>query len=185
MIVDFEQDFLRQILSLIDGHIKKIEERAKAYDDPDSLGFYDDMDHLTGIGFVACQRYLTGTCSFWKIDKVQALSLAPFLTSGVPFVTAVNAAANYWKHHSEWGNVSKRRKESEGEKRTKQILFRLGYKSNTNYVVANILHDLTRSNMQALLPFLVEWRNNVVALKKEQGQPSPACDVTKRAAQED
>ena len=82
-VSDLELRFLEDQLSLIDAQINIIADSAKNVSDPDSFGHLDDLESLTGLGFVACQRYQTAVCGWMKLTKEAALSVKPGYDSGL------------------------------------------------------------------------------------------------------
>jgi len=63
---------------------------------------FDDYEHVVGMACVACQHYIGMRCAESGVCKRSALDLPPKHKTGIPIVSIINAAANYWKHHSEW-----------------------------------------------------------------------------------
>jgi hypothetical protein len=165
---DYQQEFLRNVLSLLDERIAAIEAHIEANknQDPEVFGFYDDVDHIIGVGFVTCQRYITSTCNYWKCDKKLALDIGPVITNGITYASAVNAAANYWKHHVEWDGSSSR-KDSE---RIIATLTNIGVNFEHSLVTGNALWKMNMERLSELLPFLTQWRRAVVELKPKNGE---------------
>jgi hypothetical protein len=55
MIIDFDFDFLKAAVTLVDDRLSVLDRRADSSPDPDSFGVFDDSEYITGFGFVACQ----------------------------------------------------------------------------------------------------------------------------------
>jgi hypothetical protein len=112
---------LRPLLRVIDEGIAEVNSRCDR--DPssgDTFGWYDDAEALAGLGFVACQQFLNKVYradeaakgknagkSLKKIRKARteirwgALGKGAKHACGVTYAQAVDAAANFWKHHGE------------------------------------------------------------------------------------
>src|SRR5689334_3196376 len=103
MFIDPFVDSLRDAAQFIDAQIVKYNAEARRSEDADMRGTYDAGDYVIGLGFVACQQYLTCVFAGRLIDKRAAMELGPQHACGVTYAMLVNAAANYWKHCSEWG----------------------------------------------------------------------------------
>lgn len=158
MILDFDLDFLKHAVHLVDGRLEIIDKKAQASPDPDSFGIYDETEYVTGFGFVACQTYISATLGRTKIKRRDALELGPKHRTGRPIVSLVNACANHWKHSPEWpvGNSSSQAKQ------TLEVISSLGIDTSGSYPIANALHEiLTPRPMRfvTVLPFLTQWRD--------------------------
>ncbi len=67
----------------------------------DQFGNIDRAERITGLGFVACQAYITYVHHFTNMQKSNSLSFGPCHRTGKRIVDIINHAANYWKHHDE------------------------------------------------------------------------------------
>ena len=94
-ILDYDLNLLRNLIHIIDQHLEQICNEAVQVEDADSFGYFDNAEHITGLGFVACQTYLSSVCGYLKIDKRKALSVGPLHASGQTKVQIINHAANY------------------------------------------------------------------------------------------
>ena len=93
-------EFLEQVLHLMDSHVEAIDKWESQ--DPEAAGMFQDrQDCAIGLGFMACQQYITAVFNFWKLTPSVALALGRKV-AGVPVASAINTAANWWKHHAEW-----------------------------------------------------------------------------------
>ena len=72
---------------------------AQCSEDP-YAGEYDGAEYTIGLGFVACQQYMTCVFADKSIDKRAVLELGPRHACGVTYAALVNAAANTWKHYA-------------------------------------------------------------------------------------
>ncbi len=99
-VLDVDLDLVGEVTALVDRHLEAVRIREPSF--ADAVGEFDRVEHLVGLGFAACQRYLTATYGFLEISKALALAAGPVHGSGKPVAELVNHAANYWKHHEEW-----------------------------------------------------------------------------------
>jgi hypothetical protein len=58
----------RELATILDGW-------QDATEEADALGYFDRAEHITGLGFVACQAYMTATYGRRKIQKILPLPL--------------------------------------------------------------------------------------------------------------
>lgn len=147
---------LSDAATFVDSKLDLLEERAKQSSDPDSDGIYDRAEYLAGLGFVACQAYLSESLSLSNRDRDTGLNLGPRHASGHSMATLVNAVANYWKHAAEWTYPLSRRAQT-----TADLIASLGVNVDSSYVVVNSLAELARPHhhrIKYMLPFLSQWR---------------------------
>ncbi len=158
---DFDMDFLRQAVALVDASLERLDRRANASPDPDQFGIFDEMEYITGFGFVACQAYATAAVSGSKLrgKKREALMLGPKHRTGRPMTELINAAANHWKHSPEWSLDTP----TTQSKQTLEVFSSLGVDTNRgSYPVGNMLHKILAphpARFAKLIPFLTQWRN--------------------------
>ena len=156
---DFDLDFLRDAAALVDARLERLDRKAGACPDPDMFGIFDKMEYITGFGFVACQTYATAVVSWRKLEKREALALGPQHRTGRSMAELINAAANHWKHSSEWSRHAPTYK----AKQTLAVIQSLGVDTkNGSYPVANSLHEILRplpARFANLIPFLTQWRD--------------------------
>jgi hypothetical protein len=162
-ILDYELEPLKNVVGIVDQHLARIIKESMEVDDADSFGYFDNAEHITGLGFVACQTYMSSVCGNLKIDKQKALSIGPFHSSGQTKVQIINHAANYWKHSNEWSfeKNDKRRKYVENS-------FELvGFPVDTDYPLSGILTEVVfpeYASFQPIVIFLETWRNELYKL---------------------
>jgi len=160
--IDFDLEFLTEVLRLIDSKLSELSEAIDEIEDPDMTGHYDRVEYATGLGFAACQQYINAVMGgVDKKERTRRLSLGPAHRLGDPIVAVVNAAANYWKHSSEWGTPAERRIEEEREKTRKRLL-NLGVDLKGSYPLSCVLAELSAPGLyrfEDLLPFLIAWRD--------------------------
>ncbi|MBT7075604.1 MAG: hypothetical protein HN922_11905 [Anaerolineae bacterium] len=158
--LDYDLDLLRDLIQAIDQHLSHTIKKATQVEDADSLGYYDRTDHIIGLGFVACQTYMTSISGHLKVGKRIALSLGPSHSNGLTKVQIINHAANYWKHNSEW-SFDKNRKQ---RKYIEDAFKATGYPVNTDYPLSGILTEIVSPDFVALIPIikiLELWRDEL------------------------
>ena len=157
---DFDIDFLRDATNLVDGRLEILDEWAESHPAPEMYGIYDNVEYITGFGFVACQTYITATISHSGIKKRDALDLGPRHRTGITFAALLNACANHWKHSAEWREQELHR----DAKKTNEVIAELGVDPDGPYATVNALHSLLTphpTRFAPVLPFLVQWRDEV------------------------
>ena len=101
-IMDFDLPLLVDLLGVLESHISKLEGMCEEPSQLDQFGYIDHMEHVAGIGFVACQTYMTSIFGKVGMKKERALSLGPKYKDKHSVAQIVNHAANYWKHRESW-----------------------------------------------------------------------------------
>ena len=165
MICDFDLDFLKDALAIVDQRLNLLDKKAKDSPDPDSFGVFDKLEYISGFGFVACQTYLTATYSRSDLTKKSSLDLGPKHRSGETFASLTNACANHWKHSFEW--ESKPLKND--AKHTIASIESLDISISDSYPIANALYELTAPKPRrfaSVLPFLIQWRDSITYNKR-------------------
>lgn len=163
-VFDYDLDFLKELVELIDRHLGQLELEAKACEGPDQSGVLDRTEYVAGLGFAACQQYIGSVHSQTSLSARQALDCGPNHRMGPSIVSLVNAAANYWKHSPGWTSPSTSRRASQ----VVDLLATLQVDAEQSYPTVNLLHVLLSplpARFGRLLPFLVQWRNKVCDLK--------------------
>lgn len=160
MFLDFDLNFLNGAATLVDASLDHLEGKADTSPDPDTFGIFDEMEYITGFGFVACQTYATAVMSRGKFKgkKREALAFGPVHRTGQPIIQLINAAANHWKHSSEWSLDTP----STQTKQTLEVISSLGVDSSRSYPIANMLHQILAphpARITNLIPFLTQWRD--------------------------
>jgi hypothetical protein len=100
-VIDFDLEFLEEVAEMLDSKLKRLERAGAASGDPDQFGFLDRIEFLVGVGFTACQTYISATSGYMGVAKAESLTLGPTIGAGLKLARVVNAAANYWKHHED------------------------------------------------------------------------------------
>jgi len=158
---DPDLEMLAEFLAVVDGQLEIIlrglTNAAEAYE-----GYFDfdSAEHITGLGFVACQTYLTATYGFLNLKKLDALSAGPHHSSGQTIVQIINHAANFWKHHDEW-HLDKSKAQQE---RVRYAFATIGFPVDLDYPLGGILADLAAPEPAAFKPLvarLEQWREEL------------------------
>ena len=58
VVWDSDLDLLMEVLAVVDNHLIALEENWQDAGEADELGCFDRMEHMTDLGFVACQGYM-------------------------------------------------------------------------------------------------------------------------------
>jgi len=159
-IWDDDLNLLAELLVVIDKQLVSILGDWKNHPHPDTLHpRFDRAEHIMGIGFVACQAYVTATRGFLDAKKDIAFSVGPCLGTGQRIVQIVNHAANYWKHHEEWHL-------EQNSAYADRILdaFDIVMPDHVDYPLSGILTALSDSETLAftsLVPKLSKWRDEL------------------------
>lgn len=159
-IIDYDLDLFVRISDMLDAEVERNYQEASTCPDPDAFGIFDRMEHITGLGFVACQTYLASTYGFLNIEKDFALTLAPYTAQNIPVVTIVNHAANLWKHQDKWAL----RKSTRDRDRILHAFAALGYTELGDYPLSNCLAKICAPSdpkFRNLVPFLRQWRDTL------------------------
>jgi hypothetical protein len=161
MILDFDLDFLEAAAALVDASLERLDTEVHASSDPDAFGTFDEIEYITGFGFVACQTYATAVVNRREVGKREALALGPMHRTGRSMAQLVNAAANHWKHSPEWCLDAP----TSQAKQTLDVIQSLGVDTTGSYPVANTLHEILKplpARFENLIPFLIQWRDGLL-----------------------
>jgi len=127
----------------IDKKLAEIIDRSNSVEDPDSLGYFDSAEHLTGLGFVACQAYMTAVYGVLRVEQLKALSYGPMHQRGKSIAQIVNDAANYWKHNNSWSLDKSPRQRKRIENTFNEVGFPVGTEYPlTEYPLSGVLTEL-------------------------------------------
>lgn len=135
----YDLELLKELVQLIDQQIEKICPLCSEVDDPDSLGYFDRAEHVTGLWFVACQTFMSSVCGNLEVSKRNALTIGPSHSSGNTKAQIINHAANYWKHKNEW-NLSKKDKRRENIEKAFESV---GFSVDLDYPLSGVLTELS------------------------------------------
>jgi hypothetical protein len=159
-ILDYDLGLLRELLRLIDRHFDDINQRATQVGDIDGFGYIDSAEHATGLGFVACQTYVSSVYGRLKIDKQTALLMGPRHSSGQTKVQIINHAANYWKHNNEW-SLEKNDKQ---RRRVEDAFKSAGFPVDADNPLLGVLSEITSPDpvaFESILKILELWREEL------------------------
>ena len=165
-IQDYELDFVSKLFTLFDEQLEAIRCQFHQCPDPNRYRLSDEAEHVAGMGFVVCQRYLTSVIKALTLPRNVALGIGPFHEGGETYANIFNAAADYWKHIDEWDVDATRARDvsllSDRRQRTMRILESVtGW---SDYACIDLLCELTpRTRFTELLPVLVAWCEKAAA----------------------
>lgn len=167
-VIDIDLNALRKLLSVLDAAREGIDRALEGCSGESPL--MEDGDDLAGLGFVACQRYITIVISDLGIEKEAALDKGPRVeSSGDTKVSVINAAANAWKHEPEWKDPLR-----EGQFKTLERLGGGAGNPKWQYKFANALCELSPDNRFAgVIPALEKWRDVLRAESSLDRPPMP------------
>jgi hypothetical protein len=102
---DLGMEFLAHACQVIDQTLERQYAFIDAdFDLADQAGVPDMAEYLIGLGFAACQGYITGVCAEMGVQKADALLVGPEHATGATIASLTNHAANWWKHCDEWSD---------------------------------------------------------------------------------
>ena len=159
-VLDFDLDLLVEILTVIDSQLDTILRGWNDAAEADEFGYFDRAEHIAGLGFVACQAYMTSTYGFMNVEKPKALASGPRHKPGQTVVEIINHAANFWKHYDEW-HLEK------GTTRHDRIIAAfetLGSPVDLDYPLNGILAELVDPQPASFKPLVVKlarWRDDL------------------------
>jgi hypothetical protein len=159
-VYDPDLDLLAELLLVIDRQLASIRSGCNDPEEADALGYFDRGEHVTGLGFVACQAYMTATRGSLCLDKSRALTVGPSHKSGQSVVAIINHAANYWKHHDEWSLDPSHANAN----RIREAFNDVGFPVDGHYALSNILAALVDPEPAAFKPLLAtlaSWRDGL------------------------
>lgn len=168
-VLDADLDLAAEVTDLVDRHLESAEIGNLAL--ADALGDFDRLEHLVGLGFAACQRYLSATYGFLGVPKMTALTAGLGHPSGKAVAELVNHAANYWKHHEEWALD----KNPVQRQRVVDAFAAAGISVDDNYPLLAMLRVLAEPSPPSFAPVilvLARWRDE---LRVRQAQQSPGA----------
>lgn len=160
VLLTLETTLIGELVETIDKNLAEMVDRANVVEDPDSFGYFDGAEHLTGLGFVACQTYITAVYGILCVEQPKALSCGPRHRCGNSIVQIINDAANYWKHNNAW-SMEKR---SGRRERIENTFKNVGFPVGTEYPLSGVLSELVSPcpvSFGHILKILGEWRSIV------------------------
>lgn len=146
---------LTRLFRAIDGVLAELDEEVDRKEQA-----RDTMEYWCGVGFVACQKYISGVSSAYALSRKQALDLGPTSNSGTTVVSTINAAANLWKHSDEWSDDIEPLNPRASH--AAEIIFSTLPADAWEYRLCNTLHSLVgQVRFLGLLTVLEAWREAV------------------------
>lgn len=159
--IDYSLYVLKEIASVLDERLSEIERQIQSGAEADWFG--DTAEGLCGVGFVACQQYLTATASWVDVAKSTALGCGPIHPCGNTIASIVNHAANYWKHSDEWSHETSKSQQARTQDGLEAILadFENGYPLTV--ILARLVFPSKNWRFGELIPRLTDWRDDLHA----------------------
>lgn len=151
LLIDAETSVLRGLVVGLDQQLEGIcRKSVESNEDSDAFGYFDSAEHLTGLGFVACQTYMAIVYGHLHIDKPTALKAGPVHSGGQTKLQIINHAANYWKHNNEWQlDRSPKRRE-----RIEAAFESVGFPVGTDYPLSGVLTEIASPAPAGFLPVI-------------------------------
>lgn len=178
MLLSFENEvhdtqlpILTGLLEYIDTELQKIQVCTDAGLDVDSIGVLETGEYLIGVGFVAVQQHLNESLMKKYLKKHDAFSLGPIHSTNASSISIINAAANWWKHESEWHRLGEVPKN--GERTYKTIM---DISNQHDYALSNVLASFSESKnlsfSESIIPCMEEWSKAIMEDYKSTNQKS-------------
>jgi hypothetical protein len=152
--IDWERGFLHDLLGVLEAHSSSARNTGITVE----LALEDDA-FITGVAYVACQRYITSSCGWLRVPKHSALLAGPRLNAEVTYAEALNAAADYWKHADAWTDPA----EAKRSRNTRRVLTAMGLDPNDPYTGHDLFDALGVRDIRDFVPILESWRSEVWA----------------------
>ncbi len=159
--IDFQLNFTREAITLVDRHLAELDRTSMSSVDADAEGIWDRANYLAGVGFVVLQSYQSAAMARSDHPREHALSLEPMHTCGRPMAALVDAAANHWKHRSEWSRANP----TSRAQSTLDAFDAMEVNPWGEYALANALYALVAPHphrFSSILPFVERWRENLI-----------------------
>ncbi|MBT3189595.1 MAG: hypothetical protein HN736_02815 [Anaerolineae bacterium] len=157
-------NLIKNLIQTIDQPLTQIIQESMQVNDADSFGYFDRAEHITGLGFTACQTYITSVYGYLKIEKRTALSIGPTYSESLMKVQIINHAANYWKYNSEWTFDKNKRQ----RKYVEDAFETVGFPVSTDYPLSGILTEMASPDsvgFEAIIEMLEIWRDELCGLE--------------------
>lgn len=163
-IFDYDLDFLSPLLATFDAQLAKVRMDTAQNGDKDQFELLDRLDYLAGVGFTACQQYISATHISAGMGREDAFALGPRYRDRT-IIELVNAGANYWKHHEEWPFEPEKRRRS-----TTSSLRGAGVDTDGAYVCSDLIDAMVGvvpEPFECLKQHLIQWRRDLIAATKD------------------
>ena len=168
MRLDLDEQFVRGMFRLIDDQRISLN-KCVNFNNPDDPGPVDDIEYLTGLGFVIGQRYLSMGRGWLGIKPPDCFHHGRKLPNDGPYYAEViNAAANYWKHAEEERDLDDPGMLPVIREGTRKVIEALGVDITGPWTNTNVLYKIGITTFSELMPILEEWNKAAVKWKREQ-----------------
>lgn len=161
--IDYDLELLGELTNLLDARLEALDQQIQRCPDPDAFGLFDTAEGVCGLGFAACQQYLTATASCLGVEKSKALPYGPVHACGDTIVSIVNHAANYWKHGDEWALGKSEKQEGKTQDGLEAVLADFEHGYPLTVILARLVAPSEPWRFRLLLPSLISWRDDVHA----------------------
>ncbi|MCI5129943.1 MAG: hypothetical protein D3904_00080 [Candidatus Electrothrix sp. EH2] len=160
---------LRDVEECIESGIHKLFHRNKEQPWFDGCWMNEYGEVLHGALLVAGQAYLVGAVTdinsirlsvgVNELSKIEAYHKYPIRENGHSLIELVNAGANYFKHHEEWGE------EWPNNITTRTIS---SFSFTSEYILNEIVFEIIKSkySKKSLWKLLFEWREQLISETK-------------------
>jgi hypothetical protein len=172
--VDYRHDWVSLTLNALKTGFSSIKEMGEEMPWFDGLWQLEHAESIFGIAFITAQTYILGTVedinSIRKssgkseISKINYYDDDKFpLPGGISRILLINAIANYYKHHDEWGKTWKKNL-------TTLTLYDVGIDESTEFpcyeVAAMLPNGKATEDLENLLTIISEWREYILTKYK-------------------
>lgn len=161
MWIEQEAETLLSLILVLDDQLEKLSSRSIDNEEADAFGYFDTMEHLTGLAMVAAQTYFATVCGAIRLEKRLALAEGPVHRSGKAKTEIINHAANYWKHNNEWGTERTNRR----RKAIEEAFDSVGFPVGTDYPLSGVLTELCEpqfASLKVVTDILRQWKSEVL-----------------------
>ncbi|MEP7367453.1 MAG: hypothetical protein ABI972_29690 [Acidobacteriota bacterium] len=180
--MDFRQSWTTEVMHALDGGIERCTSGT-----PDGLDGLEHAEEIVGLAFVALQTYVAATEADLQVVFPTLTAHKAFRQrhsaeiSGVTYVEAICAAANFYKHREEPGGC---------RASTINPLTMLGITQSTEFPCVGV-HKLMSAGsykLAHLAQVVFSWRQQWLsqlreeALKQGQGKPISSCSSEESVA---
>jgi hypothetical protein len=164
--VDWRIEPLHDVIVGIEAGLAIVRERLEE-EGCDGISALEHAEMLLGLGFVAAQSYVLG--SWTDLNRIRNRSARPPVTKsdcyaldtitvqvGVTRVHAINATANYFKHHDEWTVWP--------QNKTARILGAIGITKDTEFPCVRAAELLCGPGWRLIVLHQIvrEWREHII-----------------------
>ncbi len=168
--IDHRMEPLHDVIVGINAGLAAIHKRLDTEEWFDGIWAREYAEPLLGLGFVAAQTYAVGTVSDLNSIRIsrgkskaenlknyKCYTQDTFIKGDVTRLQLINAAANYFKHHDEWGA---RWPMEKPDGYTTETLGKVGITEKTEFPCIDAVELLcgTSWELNVLPKILKEWR---------------------------